>query len=650
MNRFCNALGVILFCFNLCIDSSYAQTEDHQTVKKTQVVIIGTIHSAHYENPNYSPEKLKEIILSLKPDAILNELPLSLVDPNGRPIKRLRQKGRPSGPESWASYTAAMELGGIPQIPFDRPDRQENFQRTKYFEKEKRARELEKICGQCLLENEPNSLNVKIAQLQGYAGRAEGTLFRNASPEIINSDAHDCVIRIKKSLWYEIVPELFEKYPECKEAFEFAHFFEDQWNIRNRIMADNIVKAVKEYPGRRLVVITGATHRYILRDLLENDPHIELKEYWEVTDINPKNKQKLDELNQSAIQGQSLKDPVEYILAKFDKHDLVMLGEYHWTREQPTFVQNLIKRCYDTNAIDVLFLEFGEFEDQEKIDVFLKSPEYNPEPVLEVLRNSYEFGWGYQEYFDIFKLIYTENHKRPQSDRIKIVLVDGPPSGIHLDKELYGCFKNLSIPEKEKWAAINWLREGIVDRDSFMAHIIEVSLFKPGYKGIYYAGRSHVRKDLQAKNYGRRYFSAGGRISRKSPEKVYCIALHNKDMWKNRSDFEYLEKTFGSYGKPLAIDGDDPKIHSLKLTSDIDGEEITFSKAFDGYILLNFDKDYHPCSFIPGFYDDEFAKAVWDRLRKDEERFEKLPPELEKFKTQAWSGKELRDLMRQGLH
>jgi pheromone shutdown protein TraB len=243
-------------------------------------VIIGTIHSAHYENSNYSPEKLKGIILSLKPDAILNELPLSLVDPNGRPLERIRRKGNPGGPESWAADTVAQQLG-IKQIPFDRPDRQKNFRKTKYFEKEKKAKELRKKCSKCLVQNEPNSINVKIAQLQGYAGQAEWSLFKNAKPEVINSEAHDSIIRIKKSLWYEIIPEILGKYPECKELIELDHFFRDQWNIRNKIMVENIIKVAKEYPGKRLVVITGATHRYILRDLLKDNPNVEVKEYWE---------------------------------------------------------------------------------------------------------------------------------------------------------------------------------------------------------------------------------------------------------------------------------------------------------------------------------------------------------------------------------
>jgi len=298
MKQLLKTLGIILFCLNLCIDSIFAQADDHHTAQKTQVVIVGTIHSAHYKNPNYNPDILKEIILYLKPDAILNELPLSQVDPNGRPLFRDPLKN----PEGWAADTVAQQLD-IKQIPFDRPDRQENFKRANYFERQKRANELRKKWSERIQKNEPNSLNTKIAQLQGYAGQAEANLFLNAEPDIINSEAHDSIIRIKKSLWYEIVPEILKKYPEYKNLIEADHFFQDQWIKRNKIMADNIVKAAKRYPGKRLIVIIGATHRYILRDLLKDNPHIELKEYWELIEQNIEKSQKSPENKSTKQQG-----------------------------------------------------------------------------------------------------------------------------------------------------------------------------------------------------------------------------------------------------------------------------------------------------------------------------------------------------------
>ena len=60
-------------------------------------------------------------------------------------------------------------------------------------------------------------------------------------------------------------------------------------------------------------------------------------------------------------------------------------------------------------------------------------------------------------------------------------------------------------------------------------------------------------------------------------------------------------------------------------------------------------KDYHPCRLIPGFYDDEFAKTVWNKFRKAGV-LEKLPPKWEEFKKRDPTGDELRKMIEQGLH
>ena len=87
-------------------------------------------------------------------------------------------------------------------------------------------------------------------------------------------------------MWYEIKPTILEKYQGYELLIKDYRFVRDEWHERNRIMADNIMKATKEYPGKRLVVLTGATHRYILRDLLKEESSIDLKEYWEVIDFD----------------------------------------------------------------------------------------------------------------------------------------------------------------------------------------------------------------------------------------------------------------------------------------------------------------------------------------------------------------------------
>jgi hypothetical protein len=273
---------VIFCCF--CLGAVSTESEKPLETPKTQVVIIGTIHDRHYENQKYPPGILKAIILELKPNAVLNELPLSLVDPNGRPIHRQYLKH----PEGWASYTAAMELGGIPQIPFDRPDRQENFKKTNYFQREKQLwRSIDKWRQKAVKEN-PNNIGLTIIQQYELAldAQIQLTTNSNCSPEIINSQAYDSLIRLKHSVWRNIMPEIFKKYRDYESLVQDCYFFRDQWNERNRIMAENIIKAAKQYSGKRLVVITGAEHRYILRDLLKDQSDIELKEYWQVIDFD----------------------------------------------------------------------------------------------------------------------------------------------------------------------------------------------------------------------------------------------------------------------------------------------------------------------------------------------------------------------------
>jgi len=339
---------------------------------------------------------------------------------------------------------------------------------------------------------------------------------------------------------------------------------------------------------------------------------------------------------------QSLQDPIEYVLRKLEDCDLVMIGERHWVREEPIFIQNLIKRCYEKNAINAVFLEFGKFEDQGKIDAFMEYDKYDPKPVIDVLRNSYEFGWGYQEYFDIFKLIYDENSKRPPSERIKLVLVDPSFDAVDLWSHFYQCLKLSPVPEKQKAAMAGSLYDATIDRDSRMADVIEMYRYDLNLcKGIYYAGGSHIRKDLQKKDYGRRYLSAGGILARKYPGRVCCLTFHNEpEFWQNISDFNSLEELFRSHGRSFATDTDDPRISHLKLKSDIVQQGIALNEAYDGYIMLNLNSDYEICPIIPGFYDDEFAKIVWDRLR-NRGLLEKLPPELSQWKEKTPTGEEL---------
>lgn len=270
---------LLLLCCGLYAVNNSSVVEISGGSGKPEVVIIGTIHNAHQKNPKYSSEDLKEIILSLKPDVILNELPLSLVEANGRPIERLRDKQ--TSPECWAADTVATQLR-IRQIPFDRPDRQKYYRKTNFFKRRRHASKMLKKWLKQLRKENPDCFDLKVNQLWEYAYQTKDRLFENSGPEIVNSDAYDSAVRMVYLLWFDIVPPILKKYPGYEGLVEHYCFERDEWQERNRIMADNIIKVAKEYPGKRLVVVTGSEHRYILRDLLKDEQSIELREYWEL--------------------------------------------------------------------------------------------------------------------------------------------------------------------------------------------------------------------------------------------------------------------------------------------------------------------------------------------------------------------------------
>ncbi len=353
MTRIFKFTSSMIFCCILPAAIAFAEAKELHETHKTQVVIVGGIHSFHHKNPKYSPEILKEIILSLKPDAILNELPLSLVDPNGRPIIRSRDANEP---ETWAADQVAQELG-IKQIPFDRPDRQENFKKTKHFERRKRAEELFSKWLEQLKKNNPESVDLKIAQLSTYGDQAEIYLFKNCGPKAINSEGFDAIIRIRHDLWKKIRPEILKRYPGYETLVDDYHFERNQWQERNEIMADNIIKAAREYPGKRLVVITGAEHRYILRDLLKNEPCIDLKEYWQIAKSSLEQPHNSNESNQpdyaKLIEPDKLKEDLDFLFKTIEE---VHQNMYAYTTKEE--FEPIRERLYEEVAKPMNRVEF----------------------------------------------------------------------------------------------------------------------------------------------------------------------------------------------------------------------------------------------------------------------------------------------------
>jgi hypothetical protein len=243
-----------------------------------QVVILGTLHGSHKTSTNYSLEALRQVIVAMKPAAILLEQP---PETGGQPNVR---NGRATNPgasvESTVANLAADELD-IQVIPYDREGRDEFHQQTHYFAREQAAigRVHQWLAAQ--RRSAPDSIAVLADQLETQAEASQDRISRRAGPELINSPAYDMIIVTKHTFLFGTRPKLLLAAGERELAEEFL-FIGDEWQERNQIMARHIREAACKYAGKRLVVLAGAEHRYILRELLAKAPEVELKEFYEV--------------------------------------------------------------------------------------------------------------------------------------------------------------------------------------------------------------------------------------------------------------------------------------------------------------------------------------------------------------------------------
>ena len=245
----------------------------------TEIVLLGTLHDGHQKNARYSVAVLRDLIVKLKPAAILVELPPAIGGLAS--LEKERIAGRFAGNENDSANAAADALR-IPVVAYDREGRNEFYRDTRYFE---RQEQLSRRINSWLAAEENAKLapaeTALLGPLLGNAARSRDYFYSSSGPETINSEGLDRIIRLKHYIWEELMPRLSARVPSLSDlAGEFA-FFRDEWHERNQIMADNIASQARKRPGQRIVVLCGCEHRYILRDLLAERSGVLLKEFYE---------------------------------------------------------------------------------------------------------------------------------------------------------------------------------------------------------------------------------------------------------------------------------------------------------------------------------------------------------------------------------
>ncbi len=244
---------------------------------------------------------------------------------------------------------------------------------------------------------------------------------------------------------------------------------------------------------------------------------------------------------------------LEYVLDKIRSHSVVAIGEDHWIDAHPQFLCDLIAAsAQDSTAnIDVLAVEFGSERYQYLADSLIKSPVYREDLVFKILEYAPDdLGNPYKEYADVFKAVWENNQKKPESLRTRIVLLDPAYIQDYFDGKAYVYTGS---------------------RDDNMFNIIRSHVIR-GSHIVFYAGISHTLARINGIRQGDYYYnwpSAGFLLKSCYPQDVFIINLwgglmgsngyieNSQTRWTLIAD-GVMDRAFQKYGnKPVGFDLND---------------------------------------------------------------------------------------------
>jgi hypothetical protein len=171
--------------------------------------------------------------------------------------------------------------------------------------------------------------------------------------------------------------------------------------------------------------------------------------------------------------------PEQYILRKFDDHDVVFLGETHYIRHDPQLVQRLIPLLHE-KGVNYLCTEFARRVDQHFVDSLLRGRRFD-EKLAKLVTFNQSVHWGFQEYVDIYRSAWQLNKNLPRRGRpFRILALNNSPNWVFVrtpeDRDNPDVLRKVWHGEDEQdWADV--ILDSVIDR---------------GGKALVYTGAHHA--------------------------------------------------------------------------------------------------------------------------------------------------------------
>jgi uncharacterized iron-regulated protein len=170
---------------------------------------------------------------------------------------------------------------------------------------------------------------------------------------------------------------------------------------------------------------------------------------------------------------------IRAVLAAFERHPLVALGEVHGLREQHRFFHDLIRHPDFANRVNDIVIEWANARHQPVLDRYLAGEDAPVTDLRAVWRDhsaSPVGPWDAEAYEEFFAVVREVNAKLPPARQLRVLAGDPPV--------------DWSGPEAER---IRLTRQ----RDRHFAEVVVKEVLDRKRKGLLLIGVMHVRRGLK---------------------------------------------------------------------------------------------------------------------------------------------------------
>ncbi len=211
-----------------------------------------------------------------------------------------------------------------------------------------------------------------------------------------------------------------------------------------------------------------------------------------------------------------ISDPLPFVSQKFKMHDIILIGEIHRRKQDVELVKSLIPYLYEKNGITIFAWQFGASDFQGEAEALVNAPEFDEQRAIRLMRR-WTFFWNYQEYLDIYRIIWELNKKIPAGqEKIRFLQLGSD----YIERKFHSSNKSLRMQERKRYIY-----------NKKMAEIIEREVLLKGKKALWYSSIHHAFTRYRQPRFFFRHRNGekrrgGNFLYDKYPNSVYLIALH----------------------------------------------------------------------------------------------------------------------------